>query len=98
MAQILINISDEEYEDFKKLKECGFGAMFNGLVERIANGVVLYGDLIDRKRLLSQFGRRYAETRYIVKNSLAEGFIQCEELVKEQKPVIEADKEEYESD
>jgi len=52
--QIVINISDEEYEHYKNLKEYGYGTMFNSLVERIANGVVLpkgYGRLIDADEL-----------------------------------------------
>ena len=42
MAKIIIDIDDEEYEKFKELKDYGYGTMFNGLVERIANGVVIH--------------------------------------------------------
>ena len=54
MAKIVIDITDEEYEDYKTLTDYGYGTMFNSLVERIANGVVLpkgHGRLIDADAL-----------------------------------------------
>lgn len=69
MAQIVINISDEEYESYKKLKEYGFGTMFSGLVERIANGIVLpkgHGDLKDMEDIYEALEGWDDDTGWIV--------------------------------
>ena len=89
MAKIVINISDEEYEDFKKLKEYGYGTMFNSLVEKIANGVMLpkgHGRLIDANKF-----------EVVMLQGKTEEFVEGVKWVLEQldktDTIIEADKE-----
>lgn len=92
--ELVIKIPEEDYKkaiEFGHLDMCGIE-----LAKAVLNGTPLpegHGDLKDTKAILDEFNDTYNSKVGIVPDNLAEGFVQCEKLIKTATTLIKADKE-----
>lgn len=96
--QVVVHMSDKLYERIMET-DSDTCATFteSAIVKAIQNGQVLpkgHGNLKDTKEILDRFDKTYKEKVNIVPDNLAEGFVQCEKLIKTAPPIIKAGDEE----
>ena len=88
--QIVIEIPNKIYESVQDGTYCGT------LYEELKNGIPLpkgHGELKDTKAILDKFDETYNSKVGLIPDNLAEGFMQCEKLIKIAQTLVKADKE-----
>lgn len=95
--QIVIELPEAEYNLVMKSNKTAFAdaSSKEAMMYAIKNGVPLpkeHGRLIDADSLLNKFDETYRLKIGLVPDCLAEGFVQCEKLIKNEPTIYEGAK------
>lgn len=94
--QIVVDIPEEIYKA-SQIIDVKHEDVIQIPLEVIKNGTPLpkgHGELKDTKAILDKFDDAYISNVGLVPDNLAEGFVQCEELIKTATTLVKADKAE----